>query len=80
LSQKGREIYETKASQEEKREFLNFIFSNLKLDGEKVVPTFQNGFEVVALRAKTQNMQGRQDSNLQPAVLETAALPVAPHP
>ena len=24
--------------------------------------------------------QGRQDSNLQPAVLETAALPIAPHP
>ena len=24
--------------------------------------------------------QGRQDLNLQPAVLETAALPIAPHP
>src|SRR3989344_433576 len=64
LSQKGREIYETKATYEEKREFLNFVFSNLKLEGEKIVPTFQNGFEVVALRAKSDNVQGCQDSNL----------------
>jgi hypothetical protein len=27
-----------------------------------------------------QHAQGRQDSNLQPAVLETAALPIAPLP
>jgi site-specific DNA recombinase len=63
LSQKGREIYETKASMEEKREFLSFVFSNIKLDGEKIVPTFHNGFEVVALRAKTDNVQGWKESN-----------------
>jgi site-specific DNA recombinase len=63
LSLKGREIYETKATPNEKREFLNFVFSNLKLDGEKVVPSFHNGFEVVALRAKTENEQRQRDSN-----------------
>lgn len=61
LSQMGHEIYETKATMEEKREFLNFVFLNLKLEGEKIVPTFQNGFEVVALRAKTDDVQGLVD-------------------
>src|SRR5205814_203851 len=32
------------------------------------------------LRGRLPDPQGRQDSNLQPAVLETAALPIAPHP
>lgn len=55
LAQTGREIYETKATMDEKKEFLNFVFSNLKLKDNKIVPTFQNGFEVVALRAKNQD-------------------------
>lgn len=55
LSQQGGEIYQRKAITEEKREFLNFVFLNLKLKNEKVIPTLQNGFEVVALRAKNQD-------------------------
>lgn len=55
LSQKGREIYETKATMDEKKEFLNFVFSTIKLKDDRIVPTFQNGFEVVALRAKDKN-------------------------
>ena len=35
---------------------------------------------VPATEAVKPSAQGRQDSNLQPAVLETAALPIAPHP
>ena len=48
---------------EEKKELLNFVFSNLKINGEKVVPTTHNGFEVVALRAKNQDMLRDMDSN-----------------
>ena len=40
---------------EEKKEYLNFVFSNLKLIDKKLVPAFQNGFEVVAMRAKDGN-------------------------
>lgn len=63
LSQKGAEIYKNKATMEEKREFLNFVFLNLKLKDEKVYPTFQNGFEVVAERAKDGNWLPGRDSN-----------------
>lgn len=48
LSQKGPELYSERALPEEKRELLNFMFLNLKLKDEKVIPTFQNGFEVIA--------------------------------
>ena len=63
LSQKGREIYETKATRGERQEFLNFVFSNLKLKDGKVIPTFQTGFDIVALRLKEQNVQGWKESN-----------------
>jgi phosphoheptose isomerase len=56
LAQKGRELYEKQASLSEKKELLNFVFSNLKINGDKVVPTAHNGFEVIALRAKDGNM------------------------
>jgi len=52
LSQKGREIYENRLVDEEKRGLLNFVFLNLKLRNEKIVPTFQNGFDAIATRAK----------------------------
>lgn len=63
LAQKGRELFEKQASMDEKRELLNFVFSNLKINGEKVVPTPHNGFDVVALRAKDGNMLPGLDSN-----------------
>jgi hypothetical protein len=55
LAQKGRQIYEDMVLQEEKRELLNFIFSNLKLRDEKLIPSLHNGFEVIASRAKDGN-------------------------
>lgn len=63
LAQKGRELFEKQANMEEKKELLNFVFSNLKIRGEKVVPTPHNGFEVVALRAKDSNWLPSRDSN-----------------
>lgn len=63
LAQKGREIYEKLLTLDEKRELLNFVFSNLKLRGEKIVPSFHNGFDVVAARVKEGDMQGCTDSN-----------------
>lgn len=56
LSQKGAELYQNKATDQEKRELLNFAFLNFKLRGEKLNPTPQNGFEVVASRVKTNDL------------------------
>ena len=63
LSQRGSELYESKALPEEKKELLNFVFLNLKLNGEKLNPTAHNGFEVIASRAKTGDWLGDRDSN-----------------
>jgi site-specific DNA recombinase len=55
LSQRGGELFEKRMSQNEKRELVSLVFSNLKLNGEKLDIAFHNGFEVIASRAKTQN-------------------------
>ncbi len=56
LSQLGREIYEKKALMEEKRELLNFVFLNFRLQDKKVVPTLHNGFDVIASRTKNRDL------------------------
>ncbi len=63
LSQMGCELYEKQALLSEKRELLNFVFSNIKIRDEKVVPSFKNGFQVVAERAKDGNWLRDMDSN-----------------
>ena len=63
LAQRGREIYEKKLLMEEKKELLNFVFLNLKIRDKKVIPSFKNGFEVVAKRAEDGNWLGVRDSN-----------------
>ena len=63
LAQVGREVYEKQATDNEKKELLNFVFSNFKIKGEKVVPTPHNGFEVVFARAKDSNWLLDLDSN-----------------
>ena len=63
ISQKGRELYEKRATLEEKREILNFVFSNLKIKDGIVDPVYQNGFEVIALHAKNDTWLGDRDSN-----------------
>lgn len=63
LAQVGREVYEKQSTDNEKRELLNFVFSNFKLNGEKLVPTPHNGFEVVFARAQNGNWQGWKESD-----------------
>lgn len=64
LAQQSRELYQSAMSDSEKKELLNFLFSNLKLKNKKVIPTFKNGFQIVAKHAETGNWQGREESNL----------------
>jgi len=63
LAQKGRTIYDKKLLMNEKRELLNFVFSNLKLDGETLTPSLKNGFQIVASRAQKGNWLPGMDSN-----------------
>ena len=63
LAQAGAKLYETAASSEQKRSLLHIIFSNLSLKGGNLVPTYQNGFQLVANCAKTDNWLLGLDSN-----------------
>ena len=63
LSQRGSELYESKTLPEEKKELLNFVFLNFKLNGGKLNPTAHNGFEVIASRAKTGDWLRDRDLN-----------------
>jgi hypothetical protein len=55
LAQRGRQIYEQKLLLEEKRELLNFVFSNFKLKDGKITPSLHNGFQTIAERTKDGN-------------------------
>lgn len=55
LSQMGKDLYQNYATREEKRELLNFVFSNFKLRDEKLIPTYQNGFQLLASRPKDED-------------------------
>ncbi len=63
IAQKGRKVYEKLKLMNEKRDLLNFVFSNLKIRDGKVIPSYHNGFEVVAARAKTGDWLPSLDSN-----------------
>ncbi len=63
LAQKGDKVYENLKIKQDKRDLINFVFLNLKFDGENIVPTYKNGFEVVAEVAKNDNWLGVRDSN-----------------
>ena len=63
LSQKGGQIWQKKATIEQKRQLLNFVFLNLKLKDGKVEPTLKNGFDVIFKYAKNGNWLGDLDLN-----------------
>lgn len=63
LSQKGGQIWQKKATIEQKRQLLNFVFLNLKLKDGNVEPTLKNGFDVIFKYAKNGNWLGDRDLN-----------------
>lgn len=67
LALNARKIYQEQASVEEKRQLLSLVFSNLTLDGEKVLAVPQKPFAVIAERSKNKDWLPGQDSNLRPA-------------
>ncbi len=63
ISQKAKQLYKEKATLEEKRNLLNFVFSNLFLRDKKLNFVYKNAFQIVAGRAKTGNLLRGLDSN-----------------
>ena len=63
LSQKGKEIYQTKAKPEEKRALMNFVFSNLLLKDKKLHSTYTNAFQLIAEKASSCAWRRGRDSN-----------------
>jgi site-specific DNA recombinase len=62
LARRAREIFES-SEVEEKRQLLNFVFQNLKLEGEKLVVELREPFNLIADTAKCPMGWGRLDSN-----------------
>ena len=58
----------------EKREILNFVFLNLKLNGKKVEHTMRCPFDAFAECDDIDKWSGREDLNLRPLVPQTNAL------
>lgn len=63
LSTKVKERYKEKYLPEKKRRLLNIVFSNLTLKNGSIGKTYRKTFERVAERVKTNNVQGRRESN-----------------
>lgn len=65
ISTRAFELYES-SKLEQKRQLLNFMFSNLKLDGKKLVFNLKKPFDVLVGLTKTQDWLRGRDSNSQP--------------
>jgi hypothetical protein len=65
LAKRAKEIFMS-SKLPEKQQFLNFVFSNLKLDGERLLVTLREPFStILALSHQPENLRV-QDSNLRP--------------
>ncbi len=79
LFKHGDKIFEA-ANDEEKRQLLTIVLSNLKLNGKIVLFTPNEPFATVLKLTDRSLWQGLQGSNLRPSVLETDALPTELNP
>ena len=62
LAQRAEEIFES-SEPEEKRQFLNFLFQNLKLDGKKLQYKLKASFEGMLLANTTHSVGGQRELN-----------------
>lgn len=65
VASRANELFEI-SKPEQKRQLINFIFSNLKLEGKKLVFNLKMPFDQMALLSKSQNWLRGSDSNRQP--------------
>ncbi len=64
------------SNMEEKRELLNFVFSNLQLNGATLCYSLNFPFDKFENLTETKEWLGRQDSNLRMPIPKTGALPL----
>lgn len=65
---------------DEKQQFLRFVFSNLKLDGENLLIELKKPFSTMLKMADQPTWLGRKDSNLRMSAPKTDALPLGDAP
>lgn len=61
LAQASRKLYEEKATKAEKRQLFNFVFSDVLLIDNKLIPKYKNGFQLIAERAKSGDWLNRRN-------------------
>jgi len=66
LAKKAYEVFQS-SEIEEKRQLLNFLLQNLKLQGKNLVFELKTPFDTVLQVSKCSNLLCGQDSNLQPS-------------
>ncbi len=79
LAKRAGEIFES-SKVDEKRQLLNLLLQNLELKEKKLVFMAREPFNTMLKFNERPIGQGRQESNPQPSVLKTAALPVELRP
>ncbi len=62
LANRAPEIYQS-SEVEEKRQLVNFLLSNLRLKGKKLLYDYKKPFNAMAFCAKHQCWQGQEESN-----------------
>ncbi len=70
----------TTSTPAQKRQLVNFVFANLKMDGEKLRFSLKKPFDRMLNLTNCPEWLGYQDSNLGMAVPKTAALPLGDTP
>lgn len=66
IALRANELFEI-SKPEQKRQLVNFIFSNLKLEGKKLIFNLKMPFDQMALLSKSENWLPGLDSNQQPS-------------
>jgi len=63
LANRATELYQS-SEVEEKRQLVDFLLSNLRLKGKKLLYDYKKPFNMMALCTKTSNWQALEESNL----------------
>ncbi len=68
VASRGAMLFDAESSKVEQKRFLiDFVLSNLKLDGKKLIFNLKEPFDAIALMVKTGNWLRRPDSNRRPS-------------
>jgi hypothetical protein len=75
VASRAADLFE-RSKTDQKRELIAFVFSSLRLRGEKLELSLRSPFDLMVDRRSCSSWLGRQDSNLGMAESKSAALPL----